>query len=109
MLISHSRPESRSSAANTYFSQIELRTFQGRSAYGIRSIRVHSITGRMGNKILVVEDDNIPIIVISGKPPSEIADRAFRLGASAFLSKPVDRDKLVAAVRDAFGESVSET
>ncbi|HZR78966.1 MAG TPA: response regulator [Chthoniobacterales bacterium] len=63
----------------------------------------------MGNKILVVEDDNIPIIVISGKPPSEIADRAFRLGASAFLSKPVDRDKLVAAVRDAFGESVSET
>jgi two-component system KDP operon response regulator KdpE len=47
----------------------------------------------------------IPIIVVSGREPSANRQRALRAGAKAFLQKPVDNDKLLAAIRQCLDET----
>ncbi|MCC7325656.1 MAG: response regulator [Burkholderiales bacterium] len=44
-----------------------------------------------------------PVIVITGDDTPEAQSRALRLGAAAYLSKPVDEATLLAAIADALG------
>lgn len=46
----------------------------------------------------------IPIIMLSGRDPQSVEERALQAGADAFLQKPPDQEKLLAAVRKALGE-----
>jgi two-component system cell cycle response regulator len=48
----------------------------------------------------------VPIIVITGKEPSESMGRAIEAGAQAYFQKPVDNKQLLAAIRNALGEGV---
>jgi two-component system KDP operon response regulator KdpE len=48
---------------------------------------------------------SIPIIVVSGRTGHENRVRAMKAGAKAFLEKPVDNAELLAAIRQALGES----
>jgi DNA-binding response OmpR family regulator len=51
----------------------------------------------------------IPIVVVSARPAQAYADRALKAGASAFLQKPVDNDRLLRTIREVLGEVASET
>lgn len=46
-----------------------------------------------------------PVIVITGDDSPEARSRALRLGAAAYLSKPVDEATLLAAIADALGRA----
>jgi DNA-binding response OmpR family regulator len=46
----------------------------------------------------------IPVIVISARDSSANRERVLKAGAKAFLQKPVDNAKLLAAIRKALGE-----
>ncbi len=45
----------------------------------------------------------IPVIIVTAEDPSVAETRAIEAGADAFLQKPVDQDKLMAAVQQAMG------
>lgn len=45
----------------------------------------------------------IPVIIVTAEDPSVAEARAIEAGADAFLQKPVDQDKLLAAVQQAMG------
>jgi DNA-binding response OmpR family regulator len=45
----------------------------------------------------------IPVIIVTSEDPSVAETRAIEAGADAFLQKPVDQDKLLAAVQQAVG------
>ncbi|MBD0306062.1 MAG: response regulator, partial [Nitrospiraceae bacterium] len=44
---------------------------------------------------------SIPIIVLTGYPDVQLATSLLKSGVVEYLTKPVDRDKLVAAVKSA--------
>ena len=46
----------------------------------------------------------VPVIVMSGRDPQRYREEALAAGAGAYLTKPVDADDLVAAIRSALGE-----
>lgn len=46
----------------------------------------------------------IPVIVITGKDASTFQEQALKAGAVAFLQKPIDIDKLIAAILNILGE-----
>ena len=48
----------------------------------------------------------VPVIMISGRDPQQYRDEALAAGASAYLSKPIDVDDLVLAIRVALGEDL---
>jgi two-component system, OmpR family, KDP operon response regulator KdpE len=54
------------------------------------------------------EARNIPIIVISGGDPAKYKDHALAAGATSFFHKPINNDELLAAIRQALGESTAE-
>ena len=45
----------------------------------------------------------IPVIIVTAEDSSVAETRAIEAGADAFLQKPVDQDKLIAAVQQAIG------
>jgi len=45
----------------------------------------------------------IPVIIVTAEDPSVAETRAIEAGADAFLQKPVDQDKLLAAVQQVMG------
>jgi CheY-like chemotaxis protein len=47
----------------------------------------------------------IPVIIVTSENPLEVEARTIEAGAVAFLQKPVDQDKLIAAVQQAVGTS----
>jgi two-component system sensor histidine kinase ChiS len=47
----------------------------------------------------------IPVIIVTADDPGVAEGRAIEAGAVAFLQKPVDHDKLIAAVQQAAGAS----
>ena len=47
----------------------------------------------------------IPVIVITGRDPLVNRQRALEAGAVAFFQKPVDNAELLAAIREALGET----
>jgi DNA-binding response OmpR family regulator len=46
----------------------------------------------------------VPVVMISGRDPERYRDESLRAGASAYLTKPVEVDDLVSALRRAMGE-----
>ena len=44
-----------------------------------------------------------PVVVITGHGDPDTAERVFALGASAYLTKPVDESELLKAIREACG------
>ena len=48
--------------------------------------------------------ENIPVIIISGLDPEEYKSRALAAGIATFFRKPVDNDKLLAAIRATLGD-----
>jgi len=44
--------------------------------------------------------ENIPVIIVSGLDPEEYKARAAAAGITIFFRKPVDNDKLLAAIHD---------
>ena len=48
----------------------------------------------------------VPVVIISGRDPEKYRAEALESGASAYLTKPVDPDALVVALRVAMGEGV---
>ena len=62
----------------------------------------HDLAGMTGLDLateLARRDVRLPIILMSGRPTSEIDRRARHLGVRAVLQKPFTRDQLVAAIR----------
>lgn len=51
----------------------------------------------------IEETKSIPIIVITGDKSDQCRDQALRLGARAFLSKPVDPNALVQSIQQTLG------
>jgi DNA-binding response OmpR family regulator len=45
----------------------------------------------------------VPVIIVTAEDPLVAEARAIEAGADAFLQKPVDQDKLIAAVQQAMG------
>ena len=63
-----------------------------------------------GNGMMVLERlkantclSGIPVIIVTAEDALEAEPRAIEAGAIAFLQKPVDQDKLMAAVQQAVG------
>lgn len=63
-----------------------------------------------GNGLIVLQRfkantslSGIPIIIVTAEDPLVAEARAIEAGADAFLQKPVDQDKLIAAVQQAMG------
>lgn len=47
----------------------------------------------------------LPVIVVSARDPEGNKDRALSAGAEAFFQKPVDNEKLIAAIRRSLGDA----
>ena len=63
-----------------------------------------------GNGLMVLERlkantslGGIPVIIVTAEDPLVAEARTIEAGAAAFLQKPVDQDKLMAAVQQAVG------
>jgi CheY-like chemotaxis protein len=72
----------------------------------------HDASGPVWDGFHVVEwlhhrrpDEVFPFIIISGCDPATIRAKAQSLGAFGYLSKPVDKHKLLAMVKEAIGEA----
>jgi len=50
------------------------------------------------------EAKNVPVILISTADPAEAEPRALAAGASAFLPKPLDKDKLLATIQNCIAQ-----
>ena len=50
----------------------------------------------------------IPVIIVSAEEPQRVEARALEHGAAAFLHKPVDSDRLIAAIQRVAPSSASE-
>ncbi|MDP9253435.1 MAG: response regulator transcription factor [Verrucomicrobiota bacterium] len=46
-----------------------------------------------------------PIIMLTGRDPAKYKEHALWVGAEAFFQKPVENEELLAAIRQALGES----
>jgi CheY-like chemotaxis protein len=65
-----------------------------------------------GNGLIVLQSlhsntslGGIPVIIVTAEDPQVAEGRTIEAGAVAFLQKPVDHDKLIAAVQQAAGAS----
>jgi len=50
-------------------------------------------------------EKKIPVIVLTSSDPAQVQQRVIEAGAAAFFQKPVDEEKLFAAIKDALEES----
>ena len=48
---------------------------------------------------------HVPVIVVSAQEPALAEESARRAGAHAFLTKPIDMERLMAAIHEALGEA----
>jgi FixJ family two-component response regulator len=64
-------------------------------------IRLSGISGFELQEQLLDSGVQIPVIFITGQDRAGMEERAMRLGASAYLRKPVDEDTLLGAIRTA--------
>jgi DNA-binding NarL/FixJ family response regulator len=53
--------------------------------------------------LLAVAHAGVPVVVITGHDSPESCERALRLGAKAYLRKPVDDEALLSAIGTAIG------
>jgi FixJ family two-component response regulator len=62
-------------------------------------IRLPGISGFELREELLASGAQMPVIFITGQDRAGMEERAMRLGASAYLRKPVDEETLLAAIR----------
>jgi two-component system chemotaxis response regulator CheY len=67
----------------------------------ICDIRMPKINGTEAIAYFRSQYPSIPIIVLTGYPDVQLATTLLKAGVVEYLTKPVDRDKLVAAVKSA--------
>ncbi|HWZ49124.1 MAG TPA: response regulator [Herbaspirillum sp.] len=67
----------------------------------VLDLSMPGITGLALQKILTLRASVLPIVFLTGYGDIDIGVAAMKLGAVDFLTKPVDGDKLIAAVRTA--------
>lgn len=69
----------------------------------ITDIRMPNINGIQAIEYFQREYPSVPLIVLTGFPEVSLATQLLKRGVTDFLVKPVDREKLTAAVADAMG------
>jgi len=67
----------------------------------VLDLSMPGMTGLALQQILTLRASVLPIVFLSGYGDIDIGVAAMKLGAADFLTKPVDGDKLIAAVRTA--------
>jgi two-component system chemotaxis response regulator CheY len=67
----------------------------------ICDIRMPKINGTEAIAYFRTEYPSIPIIVLTGYPDVQLATSLLKAGVVEYLTKPVDRDRLVSAVKTA--------
>ncbi len=67
----------------------------------ICDIRMPKINGTEAIAYFRTQYPSIPIIVLTGYPDVQLATSLLKAGVVEYLTKPVDRDKLVGAVKNA--------
>ncbi len=70
----------------------------------ICDIRMPKINGTEAIAYFRTQYPSIPIIVLTGYPDVELATSLLKAGVVEYLTKPVDRDKLVSAVENAMAK-----
>lgn len=84
-----------------------LETYQpGEIGCLVLDIRMPDISGLALQDILSIKENRLPIIFITGHGDLEQCTRAFRGGAVDFLTKPIDRDRLLESLRKAIKKSI---
>jgi FixJ family two-component response regulator len=69
----------------------------------ISDVQMAGIGGLELQRILLAEGTRIPIIFITAFPDVQVQQQAMQAGATCFLSKPCDGDKLVHCLETAVG------
>lgn len=67
----------------------------------ICDIRMPKINGTEAIAYFRTQYPSVPVIVLTGYPDVQLATSLLKSGVVEYLTKPVDRDKLVAAVKTA--------
>jgi two-component system chemotaxis response regulator CheY len=67
----------------------------------ICDIRMPKINGTEAIAYFRTQYPSVPIIVLTGYPDVQLATSLLKGGVVEYLTKPVDRDKLVSAVKEA--------
>ncbi len=67
----------------------------------ICDIRMPKINGTEAIAYFRTQYPSIPVIVLTGYPDVQLATSLLKAGVVEYLTKPVDRDKLVSAVKNA--------
>jgi len=85
----------------TFASAEEFRQSDFKSSPGclLLDIRLPGISGFELREDLLASGAQMPVIFITGQDRAGMEERAMRLGASAYLRKPVDEETLLGAIR----------
>ena len=59
----------------------------------------------LGNLKKSVDTNCIPVLILTGRKEKELEDRAFQMGAAAFIHKPFDPQELLGKIK----ENLTET
>jgi FixJ family two-component response regulator len=63
------------------------------------------VSGFDVQQALALADRRLPIVIVTGDDSQESRERALKLGAKAYLRKPVDDAILLDAIRTAIGST----
>jgi len=77
------------------------------SACVILDVRMPGMNGLELQNRLIASGHSIPTILLTAFPDEKVRDRAMKAGAIAFLSKPCDRDDLLAHIHAALASRTS--
>jgi two-component system response regulator FixJ len=76
---------------------------QKRPACVVLDLHMPGVSGFDVQARLAEANDKLPVIVITGNHTDETMNRVTSAGASAYFTKPVDDEQLLAAVNEAIG------
>jgi FixJ family two-component response regulator len=95
-------------AARTFASPQEFLDAYQPETHGcaVLDIAMPQISGLELQQALVAADISLPIVFLTGRGDIPISVRAMKQGAADFLTKPIDSEELIAAVRTAIARDV---
>ena len=97
--------ESAAFNVETFSSADDFLSYRRRDVLGclILDVRMPGVGGLELQRQLAETGSELPIIFITAYADEEVEARARKAGARAFLTKPLDDEVLLEAVREAFG------